>query len=402
MFKYTEKKLARDIGRVAESIDPSMSWEYLPASREVKLTSGDNNTSAPCTVFLGNLFLKVSELARKDRIPTIEAFLTELLTPRELSPAEILESLALRVRTEFELDLRGRHLALLGHDAPPSAHFRRGDLVVEIVSDREESVSVARTDDLAEIGVNADEAFRIAAAKLRRATGEEQWEAVDNSIWLSRYQDDYDFARLVAAEDAVKFPFDGMPIVFAPSHSICLASSSAHPDVLTRMVDIGNEFSASHRPFCQLLWTKGDGTEWRVWHSEADTAAAEVSHLQIMRENVRQYSESSEHLEQALGNEDIFIAAFQPIENDDGLSCYCVYPLDIPTYLPRADFVAIVDPALGENDNLVGRIDWKDFEEIVGLELLNPIDDMNPHWFRLVQPLDDGRKDQIRRVARPL
>lgn len=402
MFKYTEKKFAKDIGRVAESIDPSLSYVYLPESREVKLTSSNSDAGGPFTVFLGNIYLKVFDLSKKERLPTIEAFLAEVLTPKELSPDELMESLSLRVRTDFEIDFRNRHIELMGHDAPPSIAVRRGELLIEIVSDREESVSIARADDLTEIGVDEDEAFRMAAAKMRRGTGENQWEKVDESIWISKYQDDYDFARLVAAEDYAKYPCDGTPIVFAPSHSICLATCSADADVLTRMVEAGNESAASHRPFCQLLWTLDGEAQWKEWKPESETSSSEVARLQGLRERVKQYEESKDYLVRSLGNEDVFVATFQAVQNNDVLTCYSVYTFDLPSYLPRSDFVVIVDPELPEDRTVVGRLNWDEFADIVGSGSLERLDEMAPTWYELMQPLDANQKNQIRASARPL
>lgn len=402
MFKYTEKKFAKEVGRVAESIDPSLSYKYLPESREVKLTSTNDDAEGPFTVFLGNIYLKVSALPKNERRPAIEAFLLDVLTPKELSADELMESLAFRVRTAFEIDFRNRHLQLMGHDAPPSITVSRGDLLIEIVSDREETLSIARSDDLAEIGVDEDEAMRMAAAKIRRGTGEDQWEKLDEFIWISKYQDDYDFARLVAAEEFGKFPFDDRPIVFAPSHSICLATCSTDADVLTRMVDAGNEGAASHRPFCQLLWTLDEGAEWKEWQPGPGASSSEVARLQSLRETAQQYEESKGYHERALGEEDVFVATFQAIQNDDGLTCYCVYTFDLPSYLPLTDFVAIVDPELPDDQTVVGRLDWDEFADLVGSESLQRIDDMTPAWYRLMQPLQASKKDQIRTSARPL
>lgn len=399
MFKYTEKKFAKELGRVAESIDPSLKYEYLPDTREVKLTPTEDGVDGPYTVFLGNIFLKVSGLPRNQRRPAIEAFLQEILKPKELSPDEIMESLALRVRTEFEIGFRNLHIELMGHEPPPSIAVRRGNLLVEIVCDREESISLARKDDLEEIGVSAEEAFRMAAAKIRRGTDEDQWESVDESIWISRYQDDYDFARLVAAEDFGKFPFAGAPIVFAPSHSICLATGSTDRSVLMKMVDLGNELAETHRPFSQLLWTFS-GSEWKEWKPPLDAEASEVAQLQTLREKVTQYEESKSYHERLLG-EEVFVATFQAVQDDDGLTCYCVYTFDLPSYLPRTDFVAIVDRELPEDQSVVGRVDWNEFESIIG-DKLEPIEKVSPAWYRLMQPLDTDQKDRIRKIARPL
>ena len=117
MSKYTEKKCAKDIGKVAESIDPSLKHTYLPQSREVKLVSTNDDTGRPNMVFVGNIFLTVSKLPRKQRLRTIEALLREVMTPTELSPDELMESLSLRVRTDFEIEFRIPHEEQMGQEA---------------------------------------------------------------------------------------------------------------------------------------------------------------------------------------------------------------------------------------------------------------------------------------------
>ncbi len=398
MFKYTEKKLAKDVGKVAASIDASLQWAYLPDTREVTLTPSGDETDGPYTIFLGNLFLKVSTLPKKDRLVSIEAFLRDALTPKEMSPEELMGSLALRVRTEFEVDFRNRHIELMGHEPPPSISVRRGELLVEVVSDNDESVSVARSDDLAEIDVSEDEAIRMAAAKIRRATDQEQWERNEESIWISNYQDDYDFARLVAAEDYGSFPFSASPIVFAPSHSICLVTDNSDAETLAQMVEIGNELSANHRPFCQLLWTLKNGTQWEQWQPDETHSGFEIAALQAIREMAAKYEESKDYLERSLG-EDVYVGTYEAIQNEDGLTCYSVYTIDLPSCLPRTDFIVIVDPDLAESESLVGRVDWHEFEQCC--ESIAQIANMKPNWYQLLHPLDTIQKNRLRQLARP-
>lgn len=401
MFKYTEKRLAKDIGRVAESIDPSLAYSYLPESNEVKLASTEDVAGGPFTIFLGNLYLKVADLPRKDRLPAIEAFLREVLTPKELSPDELMDSLTVRVRTDFEIDFRNRHIELMGHEAPPSIWRRRGELLLEVVSDRDESVSVARSDDLAEIDVSEDDAMRIAAARIRRSTSDDQWEKVDESVWMSVYQDDYDFARLLVAEELPSFPFNGKPIVFAPSHSICLVTDSVDADVLSRMTEIGNENAAAHRPFSQLLWTTVEGGDWKEWQPDPESQSSGVSRLQNLRETAKMYEEVHDYLERSLG-EDVFVASFQAMQTDEGLTSYCVYTFDLPSYLPESDFVAVVDPALPEEQTVVGRVDWAEYLECLGEGVIQRAEGLEPPWYTIMQTLTADKKDRLRQLAKPL
>jgi len=297
MFQYTEKKLAKDIGKVAFSIDSSLQWAYNPDTKEVTLShSGDENTES-YRVFLGNIFLKVSSMSKKDRLVSIESFLRDVLKPKELTPDEFMASLSLRVRTQFELEIRSHHMALMEGESPESISVSRGDLLIEVVSDRDETVSTANSDDLAEIDVTEDEAIRMATAKIRRSTDQEQWGHIEGSIWISQYQDDYDFARLVAAEDEGRFPFSTSPIVFAPSHSICLATDKSDAETLSRMVEIGNNLSVNHRPFCKLLWTLENGTQWNRWLPDETCGGYQIAAGQVISETAEMYAETKNYLE---------------------------------------------------------------------------------------------------------
>ena len=134
MFKYTYKKFARDIGKIAKSIDSSLEYAYIEGSKEVTLTP-IGKVEVAHTIFLENLFLKVSQLSKKERLISIEKFLREAMLPNTMSSEEIMESLSLRVRTDFEVDFRDRHIKLVGHKPTPSILRRHGELLVEVVSD---------------------------------------------------------------------------------------------------------------------------------------------------------------------------------------------------------------------------------------------------------------------------
>lgn len=398
MFKFTEGKLAREIGRVAHRIDPLLSFDYLPTKSEVTLTKANaDGSSGKFKLYLGNLFPKISKLSRKDRIPAIEEYLRGVLEPEELSPDQLVNSLALRIRTGFEIDVRIRQFELLGQEAEPSIIMPQGDLLIEVVSDREGAVSMTPKGDLAKIGVSDKEAIQIATAKLRQHTDVDQWELIDDLIWLSRYQDDYDFARLVAAGEYRRFPFEGTPIVFAPSHTICLVTTTMDDSVLARMTDIGNAAAAEHRPFSQLLWTlRPDGTWGRLQPQESKVAA-----LQAALETISQYEETKEYLEQAI-TDDVFIAGYHAYQNNEELASYCTYTLDLPSYLPQTDFVAIVNSELANDDGIVGRVDWAEFVGAIGSESIERVVGLEPAWFRVQDALPQEQKERLSSLARPL
>ena len=397
MFKYTEKKLARDIEKAAKKINPDFRSVYLPENREVNLSLPGEDDSETRTFFLGNLFLKFSKMSRIERRGSIESYLRDSLIDKELSPDEWMASLALQVRTKFEIEHRNRHIELK-RKPPQSILFERGQLVVEVVTDSTETMAITQVDDLVKMGVTREEAIRIATAAIRRSTHPDQWENVGESIWVSSYQDDYDFARLVIADEDLRFPFAGTPIVFSPSRSICLATDSANADVLSKMIDAGNQASSSHRLFSQLLWTRGDDNHWEHWKPDETSDASQLVALQVVRETLTQYEETKKYLERSI-TDDVFIASYTAIENDHGITCYSVYTLDLPSYLPRTDLVMIVDPERPEGESVIGQLDWSQFESCC--EDLLVIHDITPAWYRILNPLGSAQKKRMRQLVRP-
>ena len=400
VFKYSEKKLAKEIQNEVKLIDPTLKCTYLPAEREVVFTKLDDGTYGPSSLFLGNIFLNVSKMPKKERIELVRSFVGDSLAPQELSADETMASLVLRTRTDFELYFRNRNLAIRGHDPSPSIAVSRGEFLVEVVADGDKTLSVPKPSDLSEIGVTEEEAFRIAVAKTRRVTDEDQWEEIEESIWVSRYQDDYDFARLVAAEEKAKYPFDGQPIVFAPSHSICLATDNENAAVLTRMIDIGNEYSATHRRFSQKLWTPRSGTDWRAWQPDVTSASTSVASLQQIRESSHIYEETQTYLQRKLGD-DIFVATYNAIGNEGTYISYFTYTFDLPSYLPLTDLVALVDPGRPEDEQLVGWVTWQEFESCLSEDLNRSSDISIPVWFQVTKGLGLNQQQCLVDLARP-
>jgi len=392
IFKYTEKKLASDIANVTKSIDPTLITSYERDSNEVFI--GTKTNKKQYTLFLGNVFLKFSALSKTDRLTSIRNYLEEVLRPAELSDDQFLNTLALRVRTDYELGLREKYFKLAGNDVEASLRFGSGDFLIEVVSDGDESLSIPGISTITKHGATSEEAIEIASAKLRRYTDKEKWQQVDESIWMSSYSDDYDIARLIATPPYEALPFDCDLVMYAPSHSVCLITNNRTPDVLSKLIKIGDEQSANHRPFSQCLWVFDDG-EFKRWEaSQCDAELQELVKLQLLKEKLNQYQETKAYFEKAI-DKDVFIANFKAMQNDKGAISYCVYTLDLPSYLPQADYVAIVDSSLPEDQTLQGWLDWKDFHELTSIDNLQTVNNTLPQWYTLLTPLSGEVKASL-------
>ncbi len=403
IFAYSEKKLARDLAKAASKLEPDLESDYNAERRSLYLYRASEPDAPPYAIFLGNLFLKVKSRSRGERRAILEDFVLQMLNPPELSKDEMLASLALRARTHFEVNLR-RRLIELQHGEPPDFVMGvSGDLIYEIVSDRDEVVRSITHEDLAELETTADEALKIARARLAGATDEYQWQQVAENVWRSAYDDDYDFARLLADPGATRWPFDGKPVILAPSHSVCLTTDRTDPETLNTMIDIGCDAAAEHRGLSQRLWTLGDDCIV-AWMTTEHDPAHPVRLIRDLAELMNQYNDQKGYLTELLDrrNEDAYVAEFSAYEKDGAYVSYVTYTINLPTYLAEADHVAIVGGLDDGKPDVLGYVLWREFEEALGPGALEAMPDLSPKRFQLTEPLSNEQVTRLKARVRSL
>ena len=401
MFRYTESKLAKDVIRIFREIDDSLTGQFNPDRQNIQFydKAGDEKGGR---VFLGNLYAQAKQLGFIERRRWLRAVIAEMSEDLLLNADELLASLKLRVRTRFEVGLRNRIATVRGSDVEYSLS-QAGELFLELVSDRENTVSLVGSTQLANAGITAEEANRNARAALARVTGPDQWNQVEPGIWVSTYADDYDFARLVALAADARLPFEAVPIVYAPSHSTCVTTDRVDKETLNRVVAVGNELSNDQRQLSQLLWTRNPAGDWQEFRPMDDTPAAAVVAMQRLAETNSQYDEQKYYLEAVLEDreEDSFVASFMIYEDDAGPFTVCAYTFDIPSYLPETDRVAILDPRASDNGGS-GMMSWQDFAAAVGPETLVRMPGEDPPRFKLMAALSPEQKSALRTLAAPI
>lgn len=401
IFRYSEKKLARDVARIAAVIDSSFCAEYQPKQSSVKISHAQRTAESPAVIYLGNLLLKVRDLPRGERETVLAKTVREMLSKEQLPPDDLMASLALRARTRQEMHLRRRILELNGNNFPDTVTFGDGELFLELMVDNATTVSTISRERLSAASTTTEDAYRIAVATLARATTGAQWTVLAEHIWASSYQDDYDFTRLVVAGADARLPFTSAPRVFAPSHAVCLVTDSDEDSVLREMIELGYKRSENHRPFSNLFWTRNGGA-WIRWAPSVGEKGYKASELQRMKETLSQYTEQKLYLEQLLEarNEDVFVASYQPFETKEGCSSRCAYTLSLATYLPKTDDVMLVAVNRDEKPSVLGRIAWTEFEAALGPEMLTPMPDELPLRFCLTAALSAEQEEALRAAVR--
>ncbi len=395
LFNYTEKKLVKELQAILARNEPDLNVEHNPDTNTVSISGGQRFGDAPMTINLANLFVKMRSLKTAERMARLEANLQELLSDHEFTTDDLIESFALRVRTLNELSIRDLYMQNLTNESLSTLMIDANELQLELVSDRPESLATVDQATLDKADITKEEAFEIARSALARATDLTQWLQVDDHIWRSSYGDDYDFARVVAAGDSLRLPSGSDAFFYAPSHSVVLMSDSQQQDVIQKMLDIGEHESQDHRPLSQNLWHFNSETQWTKWLPEPNGSLA---HLQAYRELINSYSEQKNLLDDLLkkNGEDSFVASYQVYEKDGHYRSMCVYTLNVPSYLPRTEWVTIFDADLGDQGNIVGEMAWQDFVNAIGEEVMPEISNGRLERYKLLSTLSDEQEATLR------
>lgn len=384
-FRYTKNKLVKDIRQTVAKVKPELSVEYHSEHEMVNIIDPQKPQDSPARIYLANIFNKLKELKAAERSAILESMLVPVLSDVEPSSDELIQSMTLRARTDNELYIRRCFLGLDNGEPSAPIFFGEAEPYLELILDSEESIATVSQETLAKSEISVDEASSIAHAELARSTDNKQWEPIAKDIWISSYQDDYDFARLVAAGEDLRLPFKSPGILFAPSHSICLITSNDSDETVNQMVELGYQYSENHRPLSSKLWYKQPNEKWLSWHDSTDSS---VAAMQLLREISSSYEEQKAYLEQLLEKrgEDSFVANYQVFSKDGKLKSLCVYSLGLPSYLPKTEVVAIFNPDETSEQDSTKEVTWAEFAEIFGDDLKNFDNDVLPRFTLLTVP----------------
>ena len=219
-------------------------------------------------------------------------------------------------------------------------------------------------------------------------------------VWRSIYEDDYDFARLFIGTEYL--PPTEEALLFAPSQSVLLATNRTDPETIERICALGSDLANEHRPLSQLLWRCRDGviTEWVP---ETNDPAYPLFELQQLQDRMSQYEDQKQLLEVTLSEqgEDSFVAAYCAYKNDAGIQSYCTYTFDLPSYLPLCEEVFLCDPNQGKQGDIVGKLSWADFCDLMG-DAMNPLVDYAPERFRILESLSAETRQALISRAQPI
>jgi hypothetical protein len=258
--RYTQDDLAAEVMAESQKRFPKEKFIYDKKMNVVRPVSGD-----AAQTFLGNIFNVVKDMSAQDRQAYIEDFFnTVTQTSGELTLDVLNAYLMTRVRTSAEVGLRNLTLGARGSDIDFFT-VEVGDLLFDLTVDYGNTISTPPKDTLSEVAGGDQNVLDLALQNLKKISDETPWEKTAPHVWASKYQDDYDAARLICLYPEFELP-DGVesPIVYMPSHNVCLIAERDDLETLKTLVETGDELAADARRLSTALW-HNTGSGWEIF-----------------------------------------------------------------------------------------------------------------------------------------
>jgi len=349
--------------------------------------------------FLGNIYKSIKDLTEEDRRSYLLSFFNSLdQKDNKLSMDVLSSSLLTRARTQAEVGNRTLHLT---PDISENQYFTvtNGDICFDLVIDRDNVISTPQRDNLLIADLDENAILSLALSNLKSTSQGNMWNAISKNVWMSIYQDDYDAARLISLFPDIDLPFEGAPIAYMPSHSVCLITNSLDKEIIEFMIQHGQEASQAHRPLSQAIWTYQNGGWYRL-SVERDHAASNVINKNNYQDIASGYAEQASLLEQHYEETgiDIFVASqlLYVDENDGTVFSLAVMTFGVDTLLPKVDRVGCVDPRLPEDQQYLGMMPWNDFIQLAGSKGIKLYDKLVPVRYDALNGLSVSHRRKIR------
>jgi len=392
---YTLDNLASEFISLLQKKYPNDSFIYDEKMNEVGPVEGDGPK-----IFLGNIFNNVKDMPHEDRYAYIKEFFETITRQSDHLTLETLKSFLLtRVRTPYELNLRE---LILSPKLQDEGFFsvNVGELFFDLTIDYGNSLSTPPKTDLVNAGGSDETVLDIALQNLQSISDDSPWEKIAPNIWASKYNDDYDAARLVCLYPRYVLP-EGVenPIAYMRSHNICLITDKDDPETLALMVQKGDELASNARKLSLAFWKNKDAG-WHPLTVDTIHPSYDIIQNQSIMEISSFYGEQKEQLENIFLTEskDIFVGSVMMAKekSNDAIFSYSVLTLGVDTLLPKSERVAFVDVDGPDKEQFLGMVSWDTFVKIIGIEKLVPYEALNPVRYDFVNRLGQDEFAKIR------
>ncbi|WP_374669808.1 hypothetical protein [Ramlibacter sp.] len=355
----TEAESAQALIERMRALRPDLSFDYRP--KEGVIRTGDGMVS------LANFHFEYARAGAADREQILHVFAQGIAPPRMPDTlAEARPRLLPAMRHLVTLDLAriasGRlDDASIGSGLQPFSD----ELAVEVVYDTEHTMASVGADQLAAWGLDTPAAMQLAIDNLRDKLPS-RFEALAPGLWRSDYGDFYDAARALLPDHIHQIGVAGRPVAMIVNRACLLVAGEGDEQALAAMLKVARHMLQQEARPLSAEMLRLDVGRWLPWRPPQPAIAQALRRLQ-QEQLAGDYDAQQRALEQhALEKQvEIFVASHQLMQSPGGqLQSYCVVTRGVPTWLPRADLVMLVDPAAGEARP--NPVRWEVFEREAG------------------------------------
>ncbi len=314
------------------------------------VTELDENTVQVGTLVigLGNLRAKWDRLDRQDRVAWLAETLPALVSPPSL-PSRLETTQALRPGIRSRSMLEAARLTNLNNEVNPGQRHNRplipyrpfgGDLVTVLLWDAPTTMSVVNQAQLDEWGARFGDLLGVAIDNL----GDQPhagWSAVDNGVWTSLDQDDYDGARMLVSGYLDQTGLAGELVVIHPNRNLLIVTAVDDADGIRIACELALEDLTAPSPvsFQPLV---GRDADWRpLILPPSHPAHGHWQRLTCMN-NEMNYKSLQQPLQELVGD-DLYVSPYELAEAADGsYVSLSTWTEGVPSLLPRTDLIGLV------------------------------------------------------------
>jgi len=197
----------------------------------------------------------------------------------------------------------------------------------------------------------------IAKKNLYSISNNSFFDEINEGLFLSKYEDDHDAARILLTDAISSLKVKGHPVAFVPAAKVLLICGSEDTNLLNNIQSYIDELSEGLRPLSRKPLIFINGT-WQDFVPARTEQFAGI-HKLIKIEELNSYEEQKELLNtiNEPSNLDIFVGSFQLFEKNDSPYYHstATWSEGIHSWLPRAETISFVSIE-NEEAKFVGQV----------------------------------------------
>jgi hypothetical protein len=346
---------------------------------------------------LANIYLEYCQAPRNDRPALLQRFIRGSLASKQFELPEDFEDihpdLLPVIRSRFQIEAVRLQARLKGSDKVNIPQQLIGDhLALSLVYDLPHAMRSIGQQELDQWNVTFYEAVEAAKHNLEQMNNFAV-ASLDDRVFATATNDNYDASRLLLVDVIRTFPVRGQPVAMVPNRDTLLVAGQDDPEGLLLLATLAEEAYQKPRPISGVTLTLVDD-EWQSWLPDPSCPAYNRLHELRLRSIGGEYTDQKELLEQihSAQGEDVFVSSFSGVQDSKTghTSSYCVWPRGVPTLLPETEQVFLMggDPKTPE---LLAQASWDRVQQVVG-HLLHAQDCYPPRY--LVSDFPSDREIQ--------